>query len=120
VPSLSFARRLVCARANQQGYDPDVTDQPDTPDSTTLHRVQEVLRTWRRVTFLPGDEKLMHYILKGFGADLEVTARAFVVRYDWHPSRHRYFANTAPGIVSKLLEWCEARVASWFDVLNYV
>ncbi len=84
----------------------------DVPDTKIEQQVQEILRTWRRVELLPGDDKLMHYILKGSAADLEVTARALVIRYDWHPSRHRYFANAAPGIVSRLLEWCDARVVT--------
>jgi hypothetical protein len=90
----------------------DVTGQSDPPGEEIVQQVQGILRTWRRVEFLPGDDKLMHYLLKGSAADLEVTARALVIRYDWNPSRHRYDADAAPGIVSKLLEWCDARVVS--------
>lgn len=94
------------------GYDGCVTNDSHVPDLESVRKVQEVLRTWRRVEPDAGDEKLMSYMLQGAGADLEVTARALTIRYDWNPCRHRYVTNAAPGIVSKLLEWCKARVVT--------
>lgn len=81
-----------------------------TADLQSVQKVQEILRTWRRVDLQRGDVKLMYFILMGAAADLEVASEALTIRYDWNPSRHRYFPNAAPGIVSKLLEWCGARV----------
>lgn len=89
-----------------------MTGQNDTLDHMSLLEVQSILSSWRRAELQPGDEKLLSFIVTGSGADLEVTARALTIRYDWHPSRHKYFASAAPGVVSKLLEWCEARLVT--------
>ena len=88
----------------------DVASNADTDDPGSVQLVQEILSTSRRVEWDLAHEKLMHYMLQGSGADLEVTARALIIRYDWNPSRNRYTANAAAGIVSKLLEWCDACV----------
>src|SRR5450631_2255548 len=69
--------------------------------------VQGILRTGSRARFGRGASKLMHFILQGVAADLQITERSFIVRFDWNTARHSYFMDLAPGVVSALLEWCE-------------
>lgn len=77
-------------------------------DGSHLLHVQEILRTGHRASFGTGETKVMRFVLQGTGADLEVSGRAFTIRFDWNSSRHRYFMDLAPGVVSALLDWCQS------------
>ncbi len=73
-------------------------------------RVNRILAGATRQPLGAQVSKVLRFMLvSDLGADAEITPAAFVIRFGWHPSRHRYFTHIAPGVVSTLMEWADIR-----------
>ena len=52
-----------------------------------------------------GSSKVLRFMLeRPEGCDATLSPDRFEIRFGWHPSRHRYYLSTAPGVVSRILE----------------
>src|SRR5689334_2880273 len=71
------------------------------------HHFDRTLRVLRDRERSEPDPKMIGFILQKGGADLEISGREFRILFAWNPSRHKYFLDLAPGVLSGLLDWCE-------------
>ena len=64
-----------------------------------------------RYLFDAGSSQMLRFMLeRSEGCDAWLSSRRFEIRFGWHPARHRYFVDTAPGIMSRLLDLTKAPV----------
>lgn len=78
----------------------------DVEASPHFREILWVLHGERRVALTTGASRILGYIFRGEGADLELTKQAFVIRFAWHPARHRYRLENAASVVSAVLSLC--------------
>lgn len=80
----------------------------DERDPDSFEQVLEALAGQRYALGL-GSSKVLRFMLESpDGCDATLSVDRFEIRFGWHPSRHRYFLSTAPGIISWLLEQAQA------------